>query len=414
MQANHSTRRVFLSAAAGTLGMLSTTALAPASVLGANDRLRIAIIGCGGRGTYLMETAQSLDKECSVEIAAVCDVSKKAMQAAATKAANAAGRQPFAHQRYREILSRNDVDAVMIATADFAHARILTEAALAGKHAYCEKPMSNNIADANAAVDAVEAKKVICQVGTQRRSHVPHHQAVELVRSGVLGIVSEIECQYNRCEGSWLRDYSGVQKDDVDWDQFLMNLPKREFDPCRYRCWHLFKDYSIGLAGLLGAHVIDVGPWFMDDPLPLCASAEGATLVWKEKREQYDTLESVFQFPKGFLLCFTSRLGNSAGGTETQIRGTKGTFDTATLTASGEGGGRDAIKEPIKINQVGFPDWSDAKPHIKNWLDCIRSGKKPNADVHAGYSHSVASIMAHQAADLGRRLRYDPAKRDIV
>ncbi len=408
-------RDFFTKTIAGTAAVAAgVSSVKPERVLGANDRIGLAVIGCGGRGSHLSKIVFSLAKECNLEILSVCDVWKRQLEEIKSLVKEGQGREPTACQRYKEVLNNRDVDAVIIATPDFAHSRILTEAAYAGKHAYCEKPMSNNLRDANAAVDAVEASGVICQVGVQRRSHPPHYKAAELVRSGTLGVISEIESCYNRCTPSWARDASGIREEDVDWEQYLMYLPKREFDAHRYRSWHLYRDYTIGLAGLLGVHVYDVGPWFMDDPIPESATGMGGTLVWKERREHYDTLESSFMFPKGFMLRFVSRLGNAAGGSEAQIRGTKGTFDSGSLTFTGEGGGKGAIKEPIKIDQEGVPAWSDARPHVRNWFDCIRSGEKPNADVHAGYSHSVISIMAHIAADQGRQVRFDPKERRIV
>ena len=416
MQHESPDRRSFLATTVTATAALATSnVLAPSRVLGANERLRIATIGCGGRGTYLQTLVHDFSAKHNVEIAAVCDVWKPAREKITALAYEEQGSKPKAFRRYRDMLAMKDVDAVLIATADHAHARILTEAAMAGKHAYCEKPMSSNLADANAAVDAVEANGVICQVGTQRRSHIPHQQAVELVRSGVIGAISEIETSYNRCTPSWKRGFSDVRKEDVDWEQYLMYLPMREFDPQRYRCWHLYRDYSIGLAGLLGAHVIDVGPWFMDDPLPESAVGMGDVLVWKDGRENCDTMESIFMYPRGFMLRFVSRLGNSAGGSEVKFRGTKGSFDTATLTATGEGGGKGALKEPITVKgQSDYLAWSDARPLMENWLECIRSGEKPNADVHAGYSHSLAAIMAHEAIDQGRKLRFDPVSRAIL
>ncbi len=191
-----------------------------------------------------------------------------------------------------------------------------------------------------------------------------------------------------------------------------MYLPPRPFDPCRLSCWHLYRDYTIGLVGLLGSHIIDVGTWFMDDPVPESAVGLGGILIWKEKREHYDTMESAFLFPKGFIMRFVSRLGNSAGDDNTQFRGLRGTFDTTTMTASGLGGKKEeAIQEPIAVEKP--PEEKDTD-HVKNWLDSIRSGAKPTADVHAGYAHSVIAIMAHNAADQGRRVRYDPIRREIL
>ncbi|MFH1741928.1 MAG: Gfo/Idh/MocA family oxidoreductase, partial [bacterium] len=164
-------------------------------------------------------------------------------------------------------------------------------------------------------------------------------------------------------------------------------------------------------VGLLGSHIIDVGTWYMDDPIPESGVGLGGTLVWKEKREHYDTIESSFMFSKGFMMRFVSRLGNSAGEAHTQFRGTKGTFDTSTMKATGQGGDEtDAIKEPVAVGDVK----GHHTEHVQNWFNCIRSGQKTTADVHAGYAHSVISIMAHQAADQGRQVRYDPVKREIV
>ncbi len=419
MPSNRTDRRDFMGKTiAGTAGLIAGSGLlASPRALGANDKIRVGVIGCGSRGTALMKDVQDqLGKECNVEIAAGCDVWKPARDKMEALAKEKNWPKPKLFSRYHDLLEQKDIDAVIITTPDFAHSRILAEAAWAGKHAYCEKPMATNMTDANAAVDAVEANKIICQVGTQRRSHAPHYEAADLVRSGVLGVITEVECSYNRCGPSWKRPFEDVQKEDVDWDQYLMYLPKRQFDPHRYRCWHLYRDYSIGLAGLLGAHVIDVAPWFMDDPLPESAVGMGGVLIWKEGRENYDTMESLFMYPKGFIMRYTSRLGNSAGGSEVQFRGTQGTFDTGALTATGEGGSGDkAIKEPIKIDiPEGTPHWSANVPHLRNWLECIKSGARPNADVHAGYGHSIAAIMAQKSIEQGRMLRFDKEKREIV
>ncbi len=416
MNQDQPNRRSFLKATVtGAAGAIAAgPILAPPRVLGANDRIRIGVIGCGGRGTYLTGVLARLGDASNAEIVAACDVWKKPINVLSAKIKEIYGKAPKTCQRYGDILAMKDVDAVIIATPDFAHSRILTEAAWAGKHAFCEKPMANNMADARAAVDAVEANKIICQVGTQRRSDPRFHKAREIVQSGVLGKISEIECCWNRCVPSWLDDpksYADMREEDVDWDQFLMYLPRRPFDPCRLSCWHLYKDYTIGLVGLLGSHIIDIGTWFMDDPLPLSATGTGATLVWKEKREHDDTVECAYLFEKEFILRYVSRLGNSAGEAETQFRGLKGTFDTATMTATGAGGMKnEAITEPIAVGKIDAPDTD----HMRNFLECIRSGKQPNATVRDGFAHSVCSIMAHTAIDQGRRVRYDPESRAIV
>ncbi|HPA45568.1 MAG TPA: Gfo/Idh/MocA family oxidoreductase [bacterium] len=406
-------RRTFLTATTGALA--AGAIFAPSVVLGANDRIRIGVIGGGGRSNSLCKDIAKNQKEWNATVVAVCDVWKKNRDTTVQNMKDLFGSDPKPLVRYADLLAMPDVDAVIIATPDFAHSPILADAAKAGKHAYCEKPMATNMRDANNAVEAVEQSGIICQVGTQRRSHIPHQQAAEIIRSGLLGKITEVEAAYNRCTPSWLRDYGDVRKEDVDWGQYLMDLPERAFDPARFRRWHLYKDYSVGLPGLLGSHVIDLVHWYMDDPLPESGIALGGTLIWTEGREHADTLESAFLYPKGFLLRYVSRLGNSAGGYDARFYGDRGTFDSSTLIATGEGGGKEALKEPVKAEGASEAgDWSRAELHLKNWLDCIRSGKQPNADVHAGYGHSVVSILAFESMNTGRRMKFDPEKKNLV
>ncbi len=411
-------RRTFVKqSAAGAAGLLAAQSFAPGSVLGANERIRIASIGCGGRGGFLWTVAQGLADSQNVTVVGVCDVSKKNLNDNAALIKEKTGKQPFTTQRYRDILQNEDVDAVIIATPDFAHSPILAEAARAGKHAYCEKPMATNMKDANAAVDAVGESGITCQIGTQRRSDPVQQNGKKIIDSGILGKISEIECFYNRNTPSWARDYSNVREGDVDWAQYQMNLPKRRFDPRRYRCWHLFKDFTNGLPGLLGSHVIDMVPWYMEDPLPDQGVALGANLVWNDGREAPDTTECLYLYPKGFMVRMVSRLGHGDRANDIIFRGTNGLFDTRDLTAYGTGGaGPDKIQEPIHAEGHEHANrWAGMmNEHMGNWLSCIRSGETPNASVHAGYSHSVASIMAFESMKSGRRLSYDFTRRRLV
>lgn len=405
------TRRRFLktASAAGVLAMTSHR------VLGANERLRIGLIGCGSRANEHRKVINDLSVECNTEIVALCDVWKPALEQTAATVTEEFGVKPKTFQRYGDLLALKDVDAVVIATPDFSHSPVLIEAAGAGKHAYVEKPMATKLEDANGAVDAVVKSGIICQVGTQRRSHVPHQNALKIFRSGVLGKISEVECFYNRNTQSWERDASDVQKSDVDWEQFLMNAPQHQFDPRRYRCWHLYEDYTNGLTGLLGSHVIDAAHWFMEDPLCTCGVALGGNFVWRDGRELPDTLEALYLYPKGFMVRFVSRLGNEDCSPCAIFRGTNGTFSTLTLTADGQGGaGPDAIKEPIVAEGAGDPwEWAATEPHVKNWLECIRSGATPNADVHAGYAHSLSAIIAFESIKSGKRIDYHAQQRTL-
>lgn len=397
----NSTRREFLASSAAVL--MASQAVGQS----ANGRVAVGLIGCGNRGNALLGECLELRKEQNLEIVALCDVWKKNLENTAARVAKETNTAPKTFARYGDLLALPEVDAVIIATPDFAHSPILADAARAKKHAYVEKPMAVRLEDAKTAVEAVESNGIVCQVGTQFRSGGSYQAGAKLVQSGVLGTLIKCQATYVRNEPSWRRPFDDAVESDVDWEQFLMYLPKEPFDARRFRCWHLFKDFSSGLIGLLGAHPIDVALWYTQDPLPVSAVGIGAKLVWTD-REQYDTQECLFAYPKGHLLQFTGRLGNANGGPQNVFFGTKGTFDTASWTAQGDGEGADGIKTPIKVEA------EPALGHMANWLQCIRANHRQTyADVHAGYAHSVAAIMGARACETGARLLYDAATQTI-
>ncbi len=402
-------RREFLSKTAAGAGGLALASVASHSrkVLGANDRITIGVIGCGGRGQYLMGEANKQREKRNVHLIALCDVWRLNRERAAAKLKSWTGTTPRTFSRYRDVLALKDVDAVLIATPDFQHSRILADAARAGKDAYCEKPMASNMRDARDALHAVLDNKRVVQVGTQRRSDGRFKGGAELVQSGVLGTISEVVTGWNDCSPRWARPYHDVKKEDVDWDAYLMDLPKRAFDPQRFRRWHLYKDFTVGTPGLLGAHVIDVAHWFMDDYFARSCVALGGVYVWKDGREHADTIECLWEYPKGFLLRYQTRLGNNKPMPEAAFYGSHGTFDTSSWKATGQGGGTGKLKEEIAVKP------KQGENHMENWVQCLRSRKTPNADIRAGYAHSVASIMAFLAWESGRRQLYDPEKEEI-
>ncbi len=414
-----SSRRDFLQhsslAALGTsvAASLPFASLARAAASRANGRIGLALIGCGGRGNDVLGPCLKNREAWNIEIVALCDVWTLNLEATAAKVQQAAGRRPKTFRRHQDLLALAGVDAVIIATPDFSHSRILVEAARAGKHVYVEKPMSTRIADANAAVDAVTQYKIVCQVGTQFRSSANFAAAADLVRSGALGQIIKVDTSYHRNVPSWVRDFSDVRREDVDWEQFRLGLPRAEFDPRQFRCWQLYKEYSVGLAGLLGVHVIDLGAWLAGDPLPAYAVGLGERLVWQE-REHDDAQECLFYFPKGFILQFSSRLANALPKSEIALYGTNGTMRcayslTETFTATGDGGGKDRLRAPVIAKPVPISG------HMENWLECIRADNvHTHADVHAGYAHSIASMMGAAACDTGRRVTFDVKQRHMA
>lgn len=416
------TRRDFLKdsiAAAGTVGgVMALSGLtggaraepAAASVMrvpGANERINIGIIGAGGRGSELMGQINGLAQGKNVQISAVCDVWKVNLEAAANKVKSWFGAEPYKCTRFGEVLARDDIHAVVIATPDFAHCPIMIEALKSGKDVYCEKPMATEIEDANTALDLARKLDRVVQVGTQRRSEGVNKAAAKVVASGVLGRISRISAANNFNHPRWVRAYDDCKKEDVDWDAFLFNRPKVPFDPRMLREWQLFKTFTNGLAGLWMSHLVDLAHMIMGASYPTSAVALGGTYVWKDDRQHTDTFHALLDYPEGFLFSWGMGLGNSAG-THYTIHGRRGTLDLEASTVSGAGGDpQDSIKESIKLQ--GEPDES----HMGNWIDCMRSRKRPNADIQYGHQHAVATIMAATALETGQRQKYERAARRV-
>jgi len=399
-------RRSFLRAA--TSAAVAAWAIHQTRAHGANDRIGVGVVGCGGRGNHLMGEIEKISDSHGVEVVAVCDVWSPQLEKAIDRVKQKTGKEPFSCKRFPELLARSEVDAVLIATPDHAHSPVLAAAARAGKHAYCEKPMASRLEDAIDAVDAVNSAGTVVQIGTQRRSEGKHKAAAKLLQTGILGTVSQVNTAWHRNVASWARPYDDVKKEDVDWEQFLMGQTDRSFDARRFRCWHLFHDYTTGLPGLLGSHVTDLGVWYMDDLLPLNGVALGGTYVWKDGREHCDTIECLWEFPKGFLMKYANRLGNDFPFSEAMVYGTRGTFDATEMkVAPAGGGGEGKLEKEVAVEPE--PDES----HMANFIESIRENKRTNAPIEVGYAHSVASILAFQSTLRGTRLVYDREKREI-
>lgn len=405
------TRRQFLAKSAlGAATVAASTAgvVAPGRALGANDRISIGWIGAGGRGTQLVNDLHKFDKDLNVEITAVCDVWRPAREKAANTLKGWYGKDVRLFAGYEDVLALRDVDAVIIASPDFAHSKMLAAALKAGKDVYCEKPMASELEDAKLAMDAAKGANRVVQIGTQRRSEGRWKAAARMIQSGILGTISRVEIGWNDCGPRWNRGFSDVKPEDVDWKLYLMGKPDRPFDPSFYRRWHFYRELTNGTIALLGSHYIDVASWVMDDPVPSSAVASGGHYVWKDGREHEDTVYAIYEYPKGFVARYLSGLGNSAE-SGMRVYGTNGMFSESTWTFTGAGGsGKDKIADTIKVEPEKNED------HMRNWVECLRSRAQTNAPIETGYNHSVACILGYQALLTGKKLKYMPALRRIV
>ena len=394
------TRRTFVGAAAA-----STTVLRS---LGANNKINIGLVGAGTRGSAHIKDLIAL-KDLNITIAGVCDVWRVNREKAAAAVEAGFGARPKTTTDYREMLSWKDIDAVVIATPDFSHPIILKAAVEAGKDAYVEKPFGTNLADVKAAYFAVKNSKQVVQCGTQKRSDPYLMTAAKHVRAGRLGQVSRIEFAVSFQEPRWRRPKETVDPADVDWKMFQMGRINRGFDQRLFREWQLFSDETTnGIPGLWMSHFIDLVPWFMEDPYPAGAVSNGGVYLWKDGRKTSDTFYTLLDYPKGFMVAFSMNLTNAAGNRNLWF-GTLGTLDCDKRVISGEGSKmKDKIKGAIELK----PETTDS--HMQNFLECIRSRQTPRADVQAGFSHAVADIMSAEALAKGRRMRFDPAKLEIL
>ena len=425
-------RRTFLAGAGAALGAsaLGSTALSYSRILGANDRISLGHIGCGRRGLGLQTIARGL-KGRNLEMTAVCDLWKVNREAAAARTESWYGRAPRSFQYMEDLLALKDVDAVLISTADFQHATHLKAVVEAGKDAYCEKPMANDLAEAKAARDAVLRSDRIVQVGTQHRSEPYQIAARELIKSGALGDVSKVEIVWNYHGPRWRgrEEVAQLREADTDWRRWLLGKPYRPFDPRMYFEFRLYKDFSSGIADQWMSHGIDLVHYFLEDEFPRSVMASGGVFAWKDGRENPDTFQALLEYPKGFLVSYATSFGNDSD-SFTRIMGKNATL----VNIGGEGSPRwkwveergthesdpDVKRAERYVTLPGddrIPPTSisdDDLSHMTNWIECLRSRKAPNATVRHGFAHSVACIMAARAYREGRKLYWDPRTEEIV
>ncbi|MCZ2074478.1 MAG: Gfo/Idh/MocA family oxidoreductase [Bryobacteraceae bacterium] len=384
---------------------IAATAISSSRVLAANEAIRGAIIGSGGRGRYL--TANF--KELGVEMAAVCDVYEPNLQAGLKIASS--GAKPYGD--YRRMLEDKSIDAVVIATPDHWHAQMTIDAVEAGKDVYVEKPMAHSIEEGFRMVDAVRRTNRIVQVGMQRRSFDLFLEGKQIVDSGTLGEVRLVNSW-------WLNHWTSLRtpplQGKLDWEQFLGPAPKRPFDPVRYFNWLHFWDYSGGIMVGQAAHVVDAIQWFMNSTYPTAVTcAAGKPNV--EGAEIPETVSMAAEFPENYLAVFT--LGykamryNMFNDQLKQFHGSKARLDMGRewYEVYPESSAVDMKPSATKRLPGSFEPASRA--HMRNFLDCVRSRKEPTAPVEAGQATNVTLCMAMEAQKTGRRVRFNPATKKM-
>ncbi|MFA5819548.1 MAG: Gfo/Idh/MocA family oxidoreductase [Bacteroidales bacterium] len=430
------TRREFIQKSALGAAGLTLGAKSYSRILGANDKVRVGIVGFSDRFRASLAPAfLGLAKEMNFEIVAVSDLWNRRRDEAETffKGKGVTVRKA---RNNDELYSGKDTDAVIISTADFQHALHLAEAVRAGQDAYCEKPFAETMSDAREALKAVQETKKIVQIGSQRRSTPNYIAANEYIRSGKFGKIVMVEMSWNVNQpGRWRRpELTGVIKEsDTDWKRFLLNRPAQAWDPRKYLEFRLFWPYSSGIPGQWMAHQIDTVHWFTGLNHPKSVAANGGIYLWNDGRTNFDTMTAVMEYGdanSAFQVVYTSRFTNSAGGTKEIYFSNGGSLNLDTNKITSEGGlqAREAKAMNLPANLLesmdlpGFKVETSANTgsdpmtnaHMKNWMECVRDRKKPNADIMAGYNHSIANIMCTAALRTGEKASFNEAKQEVL
>lgn len=407
---NKVSRRAFVSASVA----VAASAMRYRPILGSNDRVRVGIIGCGDRGRAShIEDILSFASDCNVEIVAVCDPWRQMRELAVEQVKQSQGSSPRQFVHYQEMLSLQDLDAVTIATPEHQHCTQLTDAAQAGKDVYVEKPLAMNMEELLRASDAVEKAGCIVQNGTQIRSLPQAAAAKEFIRQGGIGKILKAAQARNGYRPYWLQYAERpISEKDVDWKAFLMHLPDRPFNPDQYAGWYGYREFSRGPHTTQGLHFVDTVHFITGAGIPRRAVAHFGTYSWKDHRTVPDSVEMVLEYEEDFVVRYSQIFGNGSGRYNT-LFGSRGSIDCSdwswdgTWPVSGDGCGPDAVPAETALPKAA------SVHHMKNWLDCIRTRREPNAPMSAGFAHAVAGIMADESHQRGKRMVYDPKTRTV-
>ncbi len=411
----------------------------PGRILGANDRVNVALIGCGGRGRY---DASLMRQVPNVDFVAFCDVYEPHARAAKQWADGRAE----AYRDFRKALDRKDVDAVLVATPDHWHATITVLACQAGKDVYVEKPLAHTIREGRKTVDAARRYNRVVQVGLQHRSAPHFRAAAQIVQSGKLGPVRFVRVwnYLNMYPDGMGRAEDSAVPPGLDWDFYLGPAPEVPFNKNRFLVtYRWFWDYAGGMATDYGTHRFDSVHQIMGVDAPVAVTAFGGRYELKDGGDTPDVLQITYEYP-GFVLSYEASMinGHGVGGRTAGFKNylTRGATDRPHGQAYyGTNGalyadrvGFEIYPEPrgesgpgalhaVEDARAGYrmaarhvQDTDRTDGHVKNFIDCVRSRQKPVADVEIGHRSTIVPHLGNIALRTGRRIRWDAAREDII
>ncbi|MGC4052652.1 MAG: Gfo/Idh/MocA family oxidoreductase [Paludibaculum sp.] len=397
-------RRNFLSTVASGL---ATTLAAPGTVLGANDRLRVGIIGPGARGQEIMHWAIACP---NIDFVAAADIYTRRLEQAKAIAPNI---KTYLDHRY--LLDDKSIDAVLIATPQHLHCEHFTAALAAGKHVYQEKTMAFTVAHAKKMREAYKnAAGRVVQIGHQSCSSGQATDAARMLAEEPMGKITFIHmCQYRNTphgKPQWSRPvYPDMNSENILWKQFLGDNPDRAFDANRYINWRFFWDYSGGNVYENMCHQVSFWYKAMKLQIPKSVTMTGGLYLWKDGREVPDSMCVSMEQPEDMIITWNSGFGNDKLGVTEDVLGDDGTIQKSNQLRY----------TPQRVNVKDKAEKTGAtitapQAHMQNFFDCIRNGGEPNCPFELGFRTSIACRMAVESYRQQRTMKWDAAREEIV
>jgi predicted dehydrogenase len=407
------TRRDFLTQT-GRTAFGAGLMMAARNVMGANEKVILGVIGCGGQGTADMNEFARFDH---VEIAAVCDVDSDHLQNAQKECERRDRLRPKDFKDFRKLLEMREIDAVLIGAPDHWHAIPFIHACEAGKDIFCEKPLAQNFLETKAMLAAARKYKPVVQINTWQRS-LPHFQeAIRFAGSGAMGKIVIARGWFNCPADGWLKPIGNQQPqnppESLDWDFWLGPAPKVPYQSnrCHFN-WRWFYDYGGCLMTDWGVHVLDIALLGMNDMAPREVHGVSGKLFMTDDRETADTQQCLYKF-KDWFMYWETRLSNGRGLDGGIDHGAEFIGSRSTLIVD-----RKDIKFFPETAGVEKPKKMQGKssmyPHVENFLDCVKSRKNTNSDVESMGLVTMICQLGNMASMTGKTILWDAEKQDII
>lgn len=408
------------------------TAASYRRVLGANDRIQVGFVGYGLIGS---QHVYDFKNQKDVDLAAMCDVYQPRLE----QGVAATGQTAKPYSDFRKLIESKDVQAVVVSTPDHWHAMMTIMACAAGKDVYVEKPLTLFQREGQWMIKAARRYNRVVQVGTQQRSGRHYQKAKPLLASGYLGKIHSVRmASYRNIMPGFGAPPDSDKPADFDYNMWLGPAPMRPYNKHR-GIYHFrwFWDYSGGQMTNLGAHHIDIVQWFLNVKGPAAVASSGGRFALEDNGETPDTQDALYEYP-GFTSIYSCREASTGkrGQPGLEFFGTKGSL---VIDRGGYEVFADMKIDPFnavpgfKGHPAGGPQRSDVKPepwtqalkepgssneqfdlHVRNFLDCIKSRQRPISDVEAGHQVTTACHLANISLRIGRKLRWDPEKEEIL